>query len=539
MSTRCTLPRDSASVPLHAFLRSLIPPVAPSPSSYDSSAPPCHDQNGASELLKRQGYGPAPLSIVHDESLAFELERQMLDYAAEAVLSGSGDGHVDLDAQSRLRDALESVGDRPDSYYTKYEYSSRLFDFFSSVNDVRAAFEQATRTAPQTKVRESRVVSLWRLQLPTPPAETGQPRVRLFSASDLALYDVPAGATELDGVPLAEVGIFGWESSPEQGLFRKLKTALREKRVFAINEIEDAAVGLALAHVVDRAIAETLLLSYPGSQLVRTVRIPPPNPHLPFSPPPSSAQDPSTSASSSLPTPSTPPRPVRVSVSGPLGKGNSAVAFLVWLRASLSSATTSKDDPTPFVLKIASERAGPDGRVRKEGERLLDLERREGFEKCVVPALAMFEERDDEEEGTEADESREERLRLDEPLTRAVVLMRYGGEATDRWSDFTEEERIELFLRLVELHQKHKVLHGSVKPRNAVRFLPVPSAASSVAPSTSPLASNPRWIDLGRSEMGHRCPKACYELKEAFEEMQLREKRKEVKKKKAERGLKW
>ncbi|GAA6043914.1 hypothetical protein JCM8097_004106 [Rhodosporidiobolus ruineniae] len=669
MSTRRTLPRWPEPLPLTSFLRSLIPPISPASCADGEQHLSQEPLSGIVELLERQEPGPMPLLAVFDDSLALELERQMLDHAAGEMLGGTGDGHVSPEAAIRIQLKLECFN------YGGRSYSpcrSRFESFLDLLNNVRTAYDQAVSGESEVEQPRETIDTMSAVSLPssTSAKQTpGQPQIKRFvQQSDLLLTQGRTDAPAADRTPLVEIGFFamvrqarviclcnqreymlgyllpdssssddsdsGYSSStssssspPTQAGYRLLLSAFHptarvdidnplwfyhppgcpkpdvppsppqhdpvppslltillvlsldkvdesrlkdrldvlalaksllsseeeevhgeERMQFARAGVEtlreEEETGLPTLHnVLD---ADVLLFRYPGGQVVRAVRVKPSSPSLP---PTSSSSPTSTTEASASPPLSLPTRPSRtvyIRVAGPLGRGHTAVAFLVWLRSSSSSDPTRTDDPAPFVLKIASKRAGSDSRVRKEGERLLDLSQREGFEECVVPALAKFEERADvDEEGTGGGEEREQSLGVEERRTRAVVLMRYGGEAADRWSDFTEEERIELFLRLVELHQKHKVLHGSAKPRNAVRFLPVPSSAPSFAPSqststsTSPLASNPRWIDLGRSVTDHQCPKTCYELKDVFEDMQLREKREEVRKKARERGLRW
>ncbi|GAA6043913.1 hypothetical protein JCM8097_004105 [Rhodosporidiobolus ruineniae] len=290
--------------------------------------------------------------------------------------------------------------------------------------------------------------------------------------------------------------------------------------------------------------ADVLLLRYPSGQVVRTVRVrtaPPTALRLALLS--ATLSNGKANLSRSPSQPAATPKTVHVAVAGPLGKGHSAVAFLVWLRGTAIDGKTA--ERTPFVLKVASERAGPDGRVRREGERLLALSEREKVDKCIVPALAVFDEEEDDKEkeekrGSERPEKKHKPW-FEAPETRAVFLMPYGGEAANAWGDFTRKERIELFLRLLELHQAHQVSHGSVYPRNAVRFLVGSSSFSSPSRSTSTLTlgSKPRWIDLGRAKTDHKCSEACYELKDAFWDMDLGDAREEVVTKAEERGLKW
>lgn len=93
--------------------------------------------------------------------------------------------------------------------------------------------------------------------------------------------------------------------------------------------------------------------------------------------------------------------------------------------------------------------------------------------------------------------------------------------------------RLDLLVKLMRLHQQHKLAHGDVAPRNVVI---TPTAEHASGTGTA------RWIDLGLAHTHPRCGgRRCDELRRALADMGLGEPatRDELSRRVATAGLRW
>ncbi|BGO89873.1 hypothetical protein NBRC10512_005644 [Rhodotorula toruloides] len=128
--------------------------------------------------------------------------------------------------------------------------------------------------------------------------------------------------------------------------------------------------------------------------------------------------------------------------------------------------------------------------------------------KAAVPRmLALFEGRD----------------RMDDRRL-VVAVFPDCGDAPRRWKDLTIQQRINLLLDLVHLHQHAHLEHGDAAPRNTVID----------ANGTT------RWIDLSGARAHDSCGGAdCEELNEVCGEMELWDEEAAVREAASKRGLRW
>ncbi|BGP20861.1 hypothetical protein JCM10213_008707 [Rhodosporidiobolus nylandii] len=152
--------------------------------------------------------------------------------------------------------------------------------------------------------------------------------------------------------------------------------------------------------------------------------------------------------------------------------------------------TQDIEDPGSELAVLKMSQPGAEEEVLREG-RLLTEDKKDLLKGYVAPALGLF----------EGDDG------------MVALLSEYGGlpPARGRWRDFSEAQRLSLFLSLLHLHQQARILHGDVRPPNAV------------APwSEDGAFTRPVWIDLGRFEHHPEClGKQCPELSRALYAMEL------------------
>ncbi|EMS25512.1 uncharacterized protein RHTO_03241 [Rhodotorula toruloides NP11] len=87
----------------------------------------------------------------------------------------------------------------------------------------------------------------------------------------------------------------------------------------------------------------------------------------------------------------------------------------------------------------------------------------------------------------------------------------YGGQSPREWSDYTQEQRLQVFFKLLILHQQIGLIHGDAKPSATV---------ITTSPSGSDLV---RWVDFGAAtEHAEACGGlACRELRQCLMSMRL------------------
>ncbi|BGP19825.1 hypothetical protein JCM10213_003134 [Rhodosporidiobolus nylandii] len=256
--------------------------------------------------------------------------------------------------------------------------------------------------------------------------------------------------------------------------------------------------------------AREFVFIYPDETAVRCKPLAPPSPTPSSS---SSALPPLEPSGSNPASPSlvilTPPTPNRMlpHLPGTSAPSTSAptlfLSHLVGVGAISRAWIGYQDGPAeqhPFVIKVSH--SGGAFFLRREA-RVVLAERMENLRDCFVPAVGLF----------EADD-------------RTVLLMEYGGEAAERWEDWTLDQRRVLFVALVRLHSKG-VTHGDVEARNTA------GVGSAVLP--------PRWLDFSCGTIGeHVCPgKGCEELEDALEALELSDERSKLAEMAATAGLVW
>ncbi|BGP30360.1 hypothetical protein JCM10296v2_002114 [Rhodotorula toruloides] len=109
---------------------------------------------------------------------------------------------------------------------------------------------------------------------------------------------------------------------------------------------------------------------------------------------------------------------------------------------------------------------------------------------------------------------------------RSVVVAVYpdGGDAPRMWKDLTTQQRINLLLNLVHLHQHAHLEHGDAAPRN----------------TAIGADGKTRWIDLSAARAHDSCDGAdCWELSEVCSEMALWDEEEAVQEAASGRGLRW
>ncbi|GAA5823838.1 hypothetical protein JCM11251_003316 [Rhodosporidiobolus azoricus] len=277
-----------------------------------------------------------------------------------------------------------------------------------------------------------------------------------------------------------------------------------EKHIDPMADIEEEVLEL-----WDLMLLESLLLDYPDDYYLPAVAVS----SADSSPCAFSATSPSAPLSEILSRTPTPPAiPLQTSVnpshlpshrrirrrqtlrlSYPVGEGDSAFVYRGFL-----------PDGKSYIVKVGKGEEGGEA-VRADYEMRMALDASAADD--LVPIISLLYEGEERYDGDEAF------IDPSEPVDKKTFfVMEDGGDSLESWEALSYEERLQLFVSLLRLHQRHHILHGDTTPANVV----ILEATDALSPARA------RWISLSIAEDQHDCPMLeCDELQILLGELEL------------------